>query len=296
MVFKIKAFLCFAITAKNLKIQNGCHTSFLCFAIFVKNLKIQKRPPFLVGQKFFGNWVNYSAELPCGSKILLKSLYLERDTSIFEKNSKIQNGRHFWQVKYSLKLAKTSLHRFPVDQTFCRKCSLSHGFRDKSIFVFCNYCEKFENSKLLPFLAGQNFFENWVFEKNSKIQNGRHFWQVKYSLKLGKASLHRYPVGQQFCQNSTSKFLFYEENGFTKYPYIIYCSICVPYEPIFSILCSAFFVKNLKIKYDPHFGGGKNFIKMNRVVCLDTLWVENFDKIALSHTVKEIQAVLCFTC
>ena len=26
---------------------------------------------------------------------------------------------------------------------------------------------------------------------------------------------------------------------------------------------------------------------------LDTLWVENFDKIALSRTVKEIQAILC---
>ena len=31
------------------------------------------------------------------------------------------------------------------------------------------------------------------------------------------------------------------------------------------------------------------------VVSLDTLWLENFDEIALSHTVKGIQAVLCFT-
>ena len=37
------------------------------------------------------------------------------------------------------------------------------------------------------------------------------------------------------------------------------------------------------------------FGKFERVVCLDTLRVENFDEIALSHTVKEIQAVLCFT-
>ena len=27
--------------------------------------------------------------------------------------------------------------------------------------MFCNFCEKFENSKWLPFLARQNFFENW---------------------------------------------------------------------------------------------------------------------------------------
>ena len=28
---------------------------------------------------------------------------------------------------------------------------------------------------------------------------------------------------------------------------------------------------------------------------LDILWVENFDEIALSRTVKEIQAILCFS-
>ena len=28
---------------------------------------------------------------------------------------------------------------------------------------------------------------------------------------------------------------------------------------------------------------------------IDTLWVENFDEIALSRTVKEIQAILCFS-
>ena len=31
-------------------------------------------------------------------------------------------------------------------------------------------------------------------------------------------------------------------------------------------------------------------------MCLDALWVEFFDEIAVSHMVKEIQAVLCFTC
>ena len=44
---------------------------FLCFAIFVKN---SKWPSFLMGQ----NWVSYSVELPCGSKILSKSLYVAR--------------------------------------------------------------------------------------------------------------------------------------------------------------------------------------------------------------------------
>ena len=42
------------------------------------------------------------------------------------------------------------------------------------------------------------------------------------------------------------------------------------------------------------FGEGKIFGKLPRAQCSDTLWVENFDEIALSGTVKEIEANLCF--
>ena len=36
------------------------------------------------------------------------------------------------------------------------------------------------------------------------------------------------------------------------------------------------------------------FFENCRVHFLDTLWVENFDEIALSRTVKGIEAILCF--
>ena len=42
------------------------------------------------------------------------------------------------------------------------------------------------------------------------------------------------------------------------------------------------------------FEEGKIFGKLQILQCLDTLWVENFDEIALSRTVKEIEANLCF--
>ena len=35
-------------------------------------------------------------------------------------------------------------------------------------------------------------------------------------------------------------------------------------------------------------------VKEIEVHSLDTLWVENFDEIALSRTVKEIEGILCF--
>ena len=41
-------------------------------------------------------------------------------------------------------------------------------------------------------------------------------------------------------------------------------------------------------------GEGKIFGKLQRVHFLDAPWVENFDEIALSRTVKEIEANLCF--
>ena len=42
------------------------------------------------------------------------------------------------------------------------------------------------------------------------------------------------------------------------------------------------------------FGEGKGLKKLPRVQCSDTLWIENFDEIALSRTVKEIEANSCF--
>ena len=42
------------------------------------------------------------------------------------------------------------------------------------------------------------------------------------------------------------------------------------------------------------FGEGKIFLKIANSTFVDTLWVENLDEIALSRTVKEVEANLCF--
>ena len=42
------------------------------------------------------------------------------------------------------------------------------------------------------------------------------------------------------------------------------------------------------------FEKGKIFLKIAKITFLDTPWVENFDEIALSSAVKEIEANLCF--
>ena len=38
--------------------------------------------------------------------------------AIFGKNSKIQNGRHFWEGENFLKIAKSTMLRYPVDRKF----------------------------------------------------------------------------------------------------------------------------------------------------------------------------------
>ena len=58
--------------------------------------------------------------------------------------------------------------------------------------------------------------------------------------------------------------------------------------------CSIF-GKNSKIQNDRHFSGEENFLKITFVLFSDTLWVENFDEIALSRTVKELEANLRFS-
>ena len=40
-----------------------------------------------------------------------------------------------------------------------------------------------------------------IFGKNSKIQNGRHFWGGENFLKITKSTMLRYPVGRKFWQN-----------------------------------------------------------------------------------------------
>ena len=47
--------------------------------------------------------------------------------TVFGKNLKIQNGRHFWEEGNFLKNAKSILLRYPVGRKFRQNRSISHG-------------------------------------------------------------------------------------------------------------------------------------------------------------------------
>ena len=67
----------------------------------------------------------------------------------------------FEETKFFLKIGMATLQRYPVGEKFPQNCSIANGFQDISIFVFCTFCEKFENSKWPPFLTRKIFLENW---------------------------------------------------------------------------------------------------------------------------------------
>ena len=87
------------------------------------------------------------------------------------------------------------------------------------------------------------------------------FWQVKYLLKLGRIVFTDTLWVQNFAEIPLVNFYFMKKMV-SKSTHISVCSICVPYEPIFPILCFAIFVKNSKIEYHPHFWGGNFFWKI----------------------------------
>ena len=70
-------------------------------------------------------WVENFDEIALSSTV--KEIEANLCFAIFGKNSKIQNGRHFWGGENFLKIAKIALLRYPVRRKFCRNRSISHG-------------------------------------------------------------------------------------------------------------------------------------------------------------------------
>ena len=101
----------------------------------------------------------------------------------------------FGKTKIFWKNVLINLQRYNVGQKFRRNCSILHGFRDISIFVFC---EKFENSKWPPYLVRQNFFENWD-GYSADIPCGSKL--SSKSLYLAQFLRYKHFCVLQFCEN-----------------------------------------------------------------------------------------------
>ena len=75
--------------------------------------------PFCIG------WVENFDEITLSRTV--KKIEANSCFSIFGKNLKIQNGRHFWKKENILKIGKSTFFRYPVGRKFRRNRSISHG-------------------------------------------------------------------------------------------------------------------------------------------------------------------------
>ena len=89
----------------------------------------------------------------------------------------------FCENFFFLKIGMATLQIYPVGQKFRRNRSVWQGFRDISIFMFCNFCEKFENLKWSPFLEGQNFLKIGMatLETYPEVISSKSLYLVRFS-------------------------------------------------------------------------------------------------------------------
>ena len=155
------------------------------FCNFCEKFENSKWPPFLARQIFFENWHGYFAEIPCGSKISSKSLYLAR----------FSRYKHFCVLQFCEKFENSKWPPF-----FARNFLFEnwHGY---SAEIPCGSKISSKSLYLAGFLRYKHFYVLQFFAKNSKIQNGRHFWRDKIFLKIGMATMQIYPAGQKFRRN-----------------------------------------------------------------------------------------------
>ena len=152
-----------------------------------KNLKIQNGRHFWGGENFFENCKEYIPLIPCDlwienfDEIALSRTVKEIEANlcfaIFGKNSKIQNGRHFWGGEIFFENCKEYIPLIPCD-------------------LWIENFDEIALSRTVKEIEANLCFA--IFGKNSKIQNGRHFWGGENFLKIAKITFLRYPVGRKF--------------------------------------------------------------------------------------------------
>ena len=153
------------------------------FCNFCEKFENSKWPPFLARQKNFQNWDNYSAEIPCGSKISSKSLYLAR----------FSRYKHFCVLQFLRKFKMAAIFgetKFFFQNWENYSAGISSGSKISSKWLYLVRFSRYKHFCVLQFLR-----------KIRKFKMAAIFGETKIFLKIGKTTLQRYPAGQKFRRN-----------------------------------------------------------------------------------------------
>ena len=144
-----------------------------------------KWPPFLARQIFFENWHGYSAEIPCGSKILSKSLYL----------AGFLRYKHFYVLQFLRKIRKFKMAAIFGETNFFENW---HGY---SAYIPCGSKISSKSLYLAGFSRYKHFYVLQFLQKIRKFKMAAIFGETNFFFKIGITTLQRYPVGQKFRRN-----------------------------------------------------------------------------------------------
>ena len=154
------------------------------FCHFWQKFKNSKWPPFLGRGKFLENCKYCIPLIICGSKISTKSLYLAR----------LRRWKQICVLPFLAKIRKFKMAAIFGEGKIFGKLQRLHSLDTLWVENF----DEITLSRTKEIEANLCFA---IFGKNSKIQNGRHFWGGENFLKIANITFLRYPVGRKFRRN-----------------------------------------------------------------------------------------------
>ena len=153
------------------------------------------------------NWHVYSAEIPCGSNISSKSLYLARFSRykhfyVLQFCEKFENSKWppFFATNFFLKIGMATLQRYPVGKKFRRNHYLAQFSRYKHFYVL-QFLRKIQKFKMATIFGKKIFFENWhgysaeipygskILSKSlylARFSRYKHFYVLQFLRKIRK--------------------------------------------------------------------------------------------------------------
>ena len=137
------------------------------FCNFCEKFEKSKWPPFLARQKFFQNWDNYTAEIPCGSKISSKSLYLA-GFSRYKHFCVLQFLRKFRKFKMAAIFGETKF--FENWENYSAEISCGSKISSKLLYLvrfsrYKHFCVLQFLRKIQKFKMAAIFGETKIFSK-----------------------------------------------------------------------------------------------------------------------------------
>ena len=136
------------------------------FCNFCEKFENSKWLPFLVRQNVFENWHGYSAEIPCGSKISSKSLYLA-GFSRYKHLHVLQFLRKIRKFKMAAIFAETKFffenwHGYPAEipcgSKFSSKSLYLAGFSRYKHFYVLQFLRKIRKFKMAAIFCATKCF------------------------------------------------------------------------------------------------------------------------------------------